>query len=410
MTMYRAVTPDEILRFVTKNLTGLRALFDASRRQGYVLELDVFQKICSENQLDLGDLLRVKFVKQQPTHDYKLRKQYTDFLEFIFESAALNLPDRFKFHAEAIRAQFNDLQQELEQARLPDHITTLQNQLDDFLTEIDTQTLQLLRDTETLKAGSEHESSLQERIATASRWLDSFVYPLSQVLQAQSPDAVMAQLHRINTYAHHKSLFENDPALARQFRHLYGEAMRVGEELTRLSNQIVRELMPMLERIRTSSKIMAGFYHLLEAVRQNQDPNVPFYGLLSRRNRKVYSTESEWKARAALLLDNFFVEPERFVEEEQETDDDWLPDTNHFKRSLNASLPVDDFYNWCYHFLKTETPHVTLHKFFSVSKLLLDTDFEADFLENSLRFDLELEDATLSLPKIKLYHHAQLST
>ena len=408
--MYRAVTPEEILRFMSKNLTGLRALFDASRRQGYVLELAVFEKICTENELDLSDLLRLKFVKQQPTQDYKLHRQYTDFLEFVFESAALNLPDRFKFHAEAIRSQFNDLQQELAPEKLPDHITSLQNQLDDFLTEIDTQTRQLLRDTETLKASSEHESSLQERIATAGRWLDSFVHPLSKVLQAQSPDAVMAQLHRINTYAHNKSLFESDPELAQLFRHLYGEAMRVGEELTRLSNQIVRELMPMLERIRTSSKIMAGFYHFLEAVRQNQEPNVPFYNLLSRRNRKVYSPESEWKARAELLLDNFFVEPERFVEETLETDDDWLPDTNHFKLRLKASLPVDDFYSWCYDFLKTETPNVTLHKFFSVSKLLLDTEFEADFLENSLRFDLELSDVTLSLPKIKLYSHATLST
>lgn len=100
------------------------------------------------------------------------------------------------------------------------------------------------------------------------------------------------------------------------------------------------------------------------------------------------------------------MEPEQFVEESLEADDDWLPNTNHFKISLTASLPVGDFYGWCYDFLKTETPNVTLHKFFSVSKLLLDTDFEADFLENSLRFNLELEDVVLSLPVIKLYGHA----
>jgi len=406
--MYRPVTPEDILRFMSKNLQGLRLLFEAGRRQGYVLEQAVFEKICSENVLDLGELLRFRFVKQQPTQDYKLRKEYTDFLAFIFESAALNLPDRFKFHAEAIRGQFNDLQQEIDAAKLPDHITSLQNQLDDFLTEIDIQTRQLLRDTEALKASGEHEASLPARIATATRWLDSFIHPLTQVLQANSPDAIVAQLHRINVYSHQKSLFETDPELARLFRHLYGEALRVSEELTRLSNQIVRELMPMLERIRTSSKIMAGFYHLLEAVRQNPVPNIPFYGLLSRRNRRVYSTD--WKARADMLLDNFIIEPERFVEEAVEATDDWLPDTNHFKNCLNADLPVDDFYAWCYDFLKSETPVVTLHKFFSVSKLLLDTDFEADFLENSYRFDLELKDATLSLPKIKLYRHAQLPT
>jgi len=404
--MYKPTTPDDILRFMSKNLQGLRLLFEAGRRQGYVLEQAVFEKIRLENDLDLGDLLRFRFAKQQPTQDYKLRKHYTDFLEFIFESAALNLPDRFKFHADSIRAQFNDLQQELDTAKLPDHITSLQNQLDDFLTEIDTQTRQLLRDTEALKASGEHESSLQARIATATRWLDSFIHPLTQVLQANSPDAIIAQLHIINAYAHKKSLFEPDPELARLFRHLYGEALRVSEELTRLSNQIVRELMPMLERIRRSSKIMAGFYHLLEAIRQNREPDLPFYGLLNRRNRKVYSTD--WKVRAEMLLDNFFIEPERFLEDVVEADDNWLPDTNHFKNSLKASLPVDDFYGWCYNFLKTETPIITLHKFFSVSKLLLDTDFEADFLEDTHRFDLELEDATLSLPTIKLYGHAQL--
>jgi len=399
--MYKATTPDDILRFMSKNLQGLRLLFEAGRRQGYVLEQAVLEKIRLENDLELEDLLRFKFVKQQPTQDYKLRKQYTDFLEFIFESAALNLPDRFKFFADSIRSQFNELQQELDKSKLPDHITSLQNQLDDFLTEIDIQTRQLLRETEALKASGEHESSLQERIATATRWLDSFIHPLTQVLQAQSPDAIVAQLHRINTYAHQQSLFEGEPELARLFRHLYGEALRVSEELTRLSNQIVRELMPMLERIRISSKIMTGFFHLLEAFRQNQEPDLPFYGLLNRRNRRVYSTD--WKPRAEMLLDNFFIEPERFLEEVVIDDDNWISDTNHFKSQLKASLPVDDFYGWCYDFLKTETPNVTLHKFFSVSKLLLDNDFEADFLEDSYRFNLELEDATLSLPKIKLY-------
>ena len=400
--MYKPTTPDETLRFMSKNLQGLRLLFEAGRRQGYVLEHAVFEKICLENDLDLGDLLRFRFVKQQPTQDYKLRKQYTDFLEFLFESASLNLPDRFQFHAASIREQFSQLQQEMDNAKLPLLITSLQEQLDDFLTEIDTQTRQLLRDIESLKASGEHESNLQERIGTATRWLDSLVYPLNQVLQASSPDAVVTQLHGINTYAHKKSLFETDPELARLFRHLYGEALRVNEELTRLSNLIVRELMPMLERIRTSSKILAGFYRYLESVRQKQEPDLPFWGLLSRnrRNSRVYA--SDWKVRAEMLLDNFFVEREQFVEDAAGPTDDWLPDTDHFKNSLRASLPVDDFYGWCYNFLKTETADITLHKFFSVSKLLLDNEFEAIFLENSPRFDLDLADATLSLPKIQL--------
>ena len=405
--MYKPVTPDDILRFLSKNLQGLRLLFEAGRKQGYVLEQAIYEKILRENNLDANDLLRFRFVKQQPTQDYKLRKQYTDFLEFIFESAALNLPERFKFHAESIRSQFNDLQQEMDHTKIPLLITSLQEQLDDFLSEIDTQTQQLLRETEALKASGEYEHSLQERIQTATRWLNSLIYPLTQVMQADAPDAVMAQLHHINAYAHHKSLFEPDPEQARLFRHLYGEAQRISQELNRLSNLIVRELMPMLERIRTSSKIMAGFYQMLEAIRQNQAPEIAFPTLLNRRNRKVYSTD--WKIRAEMLLDNFVSEPESFVEEQVAAPDDWLPDTAHFKNSLRASLPVDNFYAWCRDFLKSETSILTLNKFFSVSKLLLDPEFEADFLDSGHRFELELEDVTLSLPTIKLYAHASIS-
>ncbi|MBX2891037.1 MAG: hypothetical protein KF734_08940 [Saprospiraceae bacterium] len=387
---------------MSKNLKGLRQLFEAGRRQSYILEYAVFEKICLENDLDLGELLRFRFVKQQPTQDYKLRKQYTDFLEFLFESAALNLPDHFQFHAASIREQFNKLQQELDTAKIPLLVTSLQEQLDDFLTEIDTQTRQLLRDIEALKASGEHEASLHERIATATRWLDSLVYPLNQVLQASTPDAVVAQLHGINAYAHKKSLFETDPELARLFRHLYGEALRVNEELTRLGGVIVRELMPMLERIRTSSKILAGFYRYLESMRKNEEPDLPFYGLLSRNRRYSRAYATDWMVRAEMLLDTFFVEREQFVEEEVGDTDDWLPNTERFKNNLRDSLPVEDFYRWCHDFLKTETGDITLRKFFSVSKLLLDSEFEAEFEEDSPRFNLELTDVTLSLPKIKL--------
>jgi hypothetical protein len=56
--MYKATTPDDILRFMSKNLPGLRLLFEAGRRQGYVLEQAVFEKIRLENDLELEDSYR----------------------------------------------------------------------------------------------------------------------------------------------------------------------------------------------------------------------------------------------------------------------------------------------------------------------------------------------------------------
>ena len=63
---------------------------------------------------------------------------------------------------------------------------------------------------------------------------------------------------------------------------------------------------------------------------------------------------------------------------------------------------VSDFYQWCFDSLKEHTENITLSRFFTVSNLILEEDLVAEYKEET-RFDIQLSDAVLKMPKVKVY-------
>ena len=110
--------------------------------------------------------------------------------------------------------------------------------------------------------------------------------------------------------------------------------------------------------------------------------------------------------------------PQEFESEETEKDD-WIPDTLTFKDALRKDLPVANFYQWCYDYLNQQGTIITQNKYFIVTNLLLDDDIKADFqnltinvndrdkdiyhFESIMKFEIELQDASLTLPIIAAY-------
>lgn len=66
------------------------------------------------------------------------------------------------------------------------------------------------------------------------------------------------------------------------------------------------------------------------------------------------------------------------------------------------NLPVANFYEWCYNQLQTETENISVIKFISLANLIHEKDFYAEFSDNQ-KFEIELSDAIIQLPKVKLY-------
>ena len=65
-------------------------------------------------------------------------------------------------------------------------------------------------------------------------------------------------------------------------------------------------------------------------------------------------------------------------------------------------MPVDNFYQWCYEQLKHDTANININKFISLANIIHESDFFAEFQPDE-KFTIELEDAFITLPKVKLY-------
>jgi hypothetical protein len=63
---------------------------------------------------------------------------------------------------------------------------------------------------------------------------------------------------------------------------------------------------------------------------------------------------------------------------------------------------VKDFYQWCLTSIGKHTENVTLFKFFTLSNILLDEDLVIEYKDEK-RYEIELADAVLLMPKIKVY-------
>ena len=168
----------------------------------------------------------------------------------------------------------------------------------------------------------------------------------------------------------------------------------------------------------SSSTILSGFYHILEDEEKNNTTIVALPNLVTQKHRRSYS--NSWKAKVDLLFDVLAQEskPQEFESEETEKDD-WIPDTLTFKDALRKDLPVANFYQWCYDYLNQQGTIITQNKYFIVTNLLLDDDIKADFqnltinvndrdkdiyhFESIMKFEIELQDASLTLPIIAAY-------
>ncbi|MBK9733431.1 MAG: hypothetical protein IPO92_00105 [Saprospiraceae bacterium] len=122
--------------------------------------------------------------------------------------------------------------------------------------------------------------------------------------------------------------------------------------------------------------------------------------LARRKNHLIYS--KEFGDEASLFLDQFKHRETIYFEDDITEIDDWIPDSEHYKDELMKNLPVANFYEWCYNQLQTETENISVIKFISLANLIHEKDFYAEFSDNQ-KFEIELSDAIIQLPKVKLY-------
>ena len=269
-----------------------------------------------------------------------------------------------------------------------------------FLNDISGQTIRLLRDTESLKINAKNHSDFTIRIQKANYWIDEYIIPLNAILDKDHPNSIVNAIIQIQRYSSEKRILAETYELKREFEKLYGSSVNAKTELDQTLSKLTRELLPLLERIKSDSIILSGFYHFVENVDHPENYLVPLPTLLKRTKGNVFS--KVFSSEAEFYIDQFnYSTPEILYEEESE-ELEWLPDASFFKEELLKEKEVTNFYQWCLDTLKKHTENITISKYFIISNLVLDEDLIVEYIDDS-RFEIQLSDATLKMPKVKIY-------
>jgi hypothetical protein len=390
----------KVLNFLTNNFDFIKLLFDLCKEDS-AIKTEELIKLCNEHSVSTVVLITdLRILRELPNGNYKLHKNYSDFLQFLFDEYAISLPEALAAMSNAIEDIFAKLQKATDKSQTITYITGLNNIIDDFLERIDRYTQNLLRDTESLKSSAESSTDLTLRIKKATFWIDEFIKPLNAILDKSQTKSIINTISLISAYANLRKFEEEDSNLRGQFAKLYLNALNADLDINQQIKKLTRELLPLLDRIKTNSQIQMGFYYFLDNFNNPEGYIVPLPNLAFASRYSTYSIIFD--KEAAMFLEHFKEPIKTFIENEEPEIDQWLPDTEFFKDKLRNSLPVENFYEWCYQVLKDEEIKPNMMKYATISNLIFEREFDADF-ESTERLTLELEDVILTVPKVNLY-------
>jgi hypothetical protein len=395
----------DILSFLLKHYEFVHNAFDIGKPD-FVIEQERFDTLIdeynttSETKIGISKLTDYKYCRKLPTGEYKISGIYTSFLEFIFDDFILDLPETIKNRYLTITSNFANLQTTTDESKIVLYITEIIKETEDFTNDIQRQTYRLLRDTESLKVNAENFIDLTIRIQKANYWIDEYIVPLNAVVNRQHPDSLYSAISNIQNYSSEKRFSANTITLRRWFEKLYGSAVNTKSELDQTISKLTRELMPLLDRIKTNSVILSGFYHFVENIDTSENYIISLPNFLRRERSRILS--KNFDTEASFFIDQFNYKAPQIFYLEETGEMEWLPDKDHFKELLLNENGNDNFYQWCFDILQTYTSEITLSKFFRISNMILEEDLLIEYIDNN-RFEIQLADATLRMPKIKVY-------
>jgi len=399
-----------ILKFLQIHYEFVQLVFDQCKPD-FIIDSNKFDtlieeyNISAEQKISITKLIDFKFCRQTPTGEYKISGNYTDFLQFIFDDFTLDLPETMKNRYQAIFGYYTNLQTETNPDKIIALIQEIGKVIEVFLNDINRQTSRLLRDTESLKVNADNYSDLSIRIEKATFWIDEYIEPLNSIFKRDHQESFVYVITQIQRYSSEKRYLASTYRLKSEFTKLYANAVNAKAELDQTLRKLTRDLLPLLNRIKSDSIILSGFYHFVENIDYPEKYIIPLPNPIKKTKGSALS--KSFSSEADFYVDQFNYKTADVYYEEQNEEIEWLPDSSYFKEQLLKEKNIENFYQWCFDILKKHTDEITLSNFFTISNLLLEDDLVVEYNDTN-RFEIELSDAIIKMPKVKIYE--KLST
>lgn len=386
-------TPKAILNFLHDKFSLISDLFECNKIDN-LLKAEIVEQLCRNNDIKIDALLKHGIIRELRSN-YELNSYFSDFMSFLLDDYKLDLPSSIQKHTDSIDDIFLSLQRENEVNKIIKYIDGLVREIQEFNRKIETNTNKLLDETTDLKANLE-KIEYSAKVKQASLWIDFYIKPLNDILSKEHPNSMINQLGRISAYAYQQKSEFYDFNLRRQFETLYDHTLSANDHLLNHSQRLTKELLPLLETIQYEHPILS---RLIEFIKHPDDYNCFLPNLISGSKYSILSTSFEGDALSIIALTQNR-EP-IIIYEETEFEQPWLFDKEKYKNMLIKDMPVDNFFQWCYSTLLQEHQTINLEKFYALTSLLFEKEFDAEFYDYE-KFPLFLEDYTIFSPTINL--------
>ena len=392
------VEPRTILRFLLEHFEPIHALYEVQLSQGLISH-ESLDEILAKNENHIKPQLLDYKILSPVNADFEIRTVYYNLIEFILSEFKPMLPETIEKYHISIAELFRKIREQIngDKVILNSRLTELANEIRAFYEMVEKNTLSLLNETRELKANVK-KIDYREKIVRASRWIDEYIIPLNKILDINHSTSIANKLYDISEYSNKYRLNFDEENSRILFERLYFQLIQVNDNLLRQSKILTNELLPLIERIRTESIILTGWITFLKNPYKRKVPKI-----LKRKEISVYSSSTFFNA--AEIFEQFKNDSDVYFEEEQNDDEKWIFDKEHYTQKLKSNLPVPDFFKWCNKTLKEEYKKVEIEKFFALTTLAFDEDIEREFSAKPEFEKIKINDLTLTVPKITINKH-----
>jgi len=387
--------PRTILSFLHANFDVVKDLFSYQIADGLITK-EVYDMLIQKHGHTMNIRLREYRVIRSLGSDYEMRDVYFKLMEFLMFEFKPLLPETIEKYKGSISELFLKIRKYENQDRdiLQERIKNLSHQVREFVDLVERNTFRLLAETRELKSNLDR-IEYREKVQKASFWIEYYILPLNRILDVKHSESVTSTVLDVSEYANRRRLDFQDETIRMEFEKLYAQLIQTNTDLLRQSKVLVNELLPLLERIRTESLILTGWIEFLRNPYRMDTPP-----LLKGSRTMVYAKDMLYKVRE--FFEQFSVNDYVTLEDGVVDFDKWIFDRDLFKGNLTKSLPVNDFFSWCYQELQKDFQDIETDKFFALCGLLFDGDLQIEFPKKAERVTLTTTTSSISLPKIKV--------
>lgn len=389
--------PKTILQFLATHFDLLRQLFDIQVKNEIILKSQVFDAL-KEFESDIENQLFEHKLLVEQNDDYLINGPYFVLFEFVLQQFKPLLPEEIEKFGQSIRNLFLEIKKESDSKNLLlARIEALSKEINQFKNAVTNNTISLLNESRELKANTQ-KIEYQEKVQKARYLIDNYIIPLNNILDVNHSQSIYNELLSISQFSNNKRFDYSDESIRRQFEKLYNLLRQIEKDISKQSNILTNELLPLIDRIRTESEYLQGFH--LYLTNGNCYKSIKPPELFNTTRDNLYNPFIYEKTKE--YFGQFKNEEDVFIEEETDIVEQWIFNKSEYKSLLNLKLPVDDFFTWCKTSLENENKNFDFDNYFMVTSLIFEEDYEVEQDKENRNISFKTEQGELVMPKLKI--------